>query len=239
MSFVPVQKKRIYEDIVKQILEKIDKGTLKPYDKLPPEREMANLLNTSRNSVSEAYRTLEVMGIVDIRPGGGAFIKETQLESMFTQFSENISDDYKLVLEVLEVRDLIEVELVKIAAHRASDADIDNLKNILERAKDAINKGDNGVEYDSEFHMALAKASNNSIYLLLMNLIKDVLAKSLRKEVASIEGQPVETLEGHEAIFHAINNGDAYKAALSMAEHIDQAKKDYINIMNKKVSKID
>lgn len=237
MSYTPVQKKRIYEDIVKQVIDKISKGMLKPNDKLPPEREMAGLLNTSRNSVSEAYRTLEVMGLVDIRPGGGVFVKDSQFEITFTRFLENLSDDYKLVLEVLEVRDLIEVELAKIAAHRASEEDIDKIDSILKNARKDIENGDNGVEYDYQFHTALAEASNNSIYVLLMNLIKDVLSKNIKSEIASIEGQPMETLKGHEEIFCQIQKGNASEAAFLMDKHIKKAKKELISIINKKVNK--
>ncbi|MCG8483798.1 MAG: FadR family transcriptional regulator [Clostridia bacterium] len=232
MKFEPVQKKRIYEDIVKQVLNQINSGILKPGDKLPAEREMSSLLNTSRNSVSEAYRTLEVRGFVEIRPGGGAFIKEVDLNSVFKPFSQMISDDYRLILDTLDARDVIETEVAKLVACRANDQEIEQIKDIIAESKKAVKTGSNGLKYDDDFHMALANASHNKIYAMIMNLIKDALTKS-REATLNIAGQPSKTVDDHEEILNAIISGDSEKAGIVMRKHLKKARENIIDIINK------
>jgi len=227
MKFEPVKRKRIYEDIVNQILEQINKGMLNPGDKLPAEREMASLMNTSRNSVSEAYRTLELIGFVDIRPGGGAFVEEIDFQNFFKPFSDMISEDEMLILDTLNARDLIEVETAKLAAKNASDEELEKLKSIIKKAKDSIEKGNQSLVYDDEFHIIIAQASHNSIFSMIMHLIRDSLSASAEATL-KIEGQPAKTVNDHEKILNAIISGDPVKAGNAMKKHLDKAKKNII-----------
>lgn len=236
MKFEPVQRKRIYEDIVNQILSQINKGILNPGDRLPSEREMASLMNTSRNSVSEAYRTLEVSGFVEIRPGGGAFVKEIDYQNFFKPFSDMISEDDMLILDTLEARDLIEVENAKMAARKASDEELDNLKKIVGQSKNAIDNGENGVKFDDEFHLAIAKASHNRVLSMVMQLINDSLSTS-REATMKIDGQPAKTVCDHEEILNAIVSGDSEKAGIAMKKHLKKAKNNIVSQINGKKEK--
>lgn len=233
MKFEPVQKKRIYEDIVNQILAQINKGLLKPGDKLPAEREMAGLLNTSRNSVSEAYRTLEVSGFVEIRPGGGAFIREVDYQNFFKPFSDMISDDERLILDTLHARDLIEVDTAKLAARKASEDEIQKLKDIIINSKEAIDRGESGLRFDDEFHLAIARASHNKVLSMIMYLISDSLSKS-REATLKIKGQSARTVDDHEEILNAIISGNPENAGIAMKNHLEKAKKNILNEIKKK-----
>lgn len=228
--FQQPQKKRLYEDIVNQIIKLINDGELKPGDRLPSERELANDLKISRNSVREAFRTLELRGHVEIRPGDGVFVKKIDFDKMLNPFSKIISDDEKLILDLLDVRDVMEVEMARLAASYADEEEISEIKEVLEEAEKEIVKGSDGVKYDDEFHMAIARATHNSIYILITNLIKESLSKS-RKMTESIDGQPVKTLEDHRKIYNAIAEGDSEKASQMMREHLLKAKKNIIKII--------
>ena len=78
----PLVKTRLYEEIVKQIINRIKSGELKPGDKLPTERELASQLKVSRTAIREALRSLEVMGVIDSKVGSGTFVKEMSLDSL-------------------------------------------------------------------------------------------------------------------------------------------------------------
>ncbi|SKC86552.1 FadR/GntR family transcriptional regulator [Maledivibacter halophilus] len=226
------QRKRLYEDIVNQIISLINEGKLKPGDRLPSERELASELKISRNSVREAFRTLELRGNVEIRPGDGVFVKKIDFDKILTPFSEIISGDAKLVLDLLEARDVIEVEIARLAALYGTKEEIKEIKEILEEAEKEIPKGSDGIEYDNEFHMAIARATHNSVYIIIINLIKDSLIKS-KKMTESVEGQPIRTIADHWEIYDAIAEGNAEKAGKMMRNHLNKTKKNIIKIIGR------
>ncbi len=227
MTFEPLNKTRLFEDIVRQIQDQIRDGQLKPGDRLPSERELAEMMQVSRNSLREALRTLEIMNYVEIKPGEGVYIKQVRMDDLLGPLTLAISDDKALLLDLLDVRDLIEAETARRAAIYANAEDIEKIEKIIESAKKTVAAGGTGIREDSDFHSAVAEATNNAAYVILMNLIKDSLSLS-REATLRIKGQPARTIEDHLKVFEAIRDKDPEKASGLMKNHILKAKRNII-----------
>lgn len=230
MELRPLQKTRLFEVIVEQIQSQIKDGSLKPGEQLPGERELAERLNVSRTAVREAIRTLEMMGCVDIKPGEGVFVKEVKLDDLLKPIKTSISVDKEMILNLLDARDVIEVEAAKRAAVHATEEDIQKMSYTLIQAQKSIEQGGIGLQQDNEFHICVAEATQNPIFVLIMNLIADLLVKS-REATLNIPGEPEKTLDDHKEIYQAIACKNPEKASTLMKEHIFKGKKNIIRLV--------
>ena len=203
MSFGPHSKIRLFENVVKQIQEEIRKGALRPGDKLPSERELAETLNFSCEHLREILRTLETMHYVEIKPGEGVYIIKNNVDDLLESITSAISMDKSMILDLLEVRGVIEAETAKRAAIFATPKDIERIGNALEASKKAIESGRSGIEEDSEFHIAIAQASHNTVFAMLMNFINDPLTLS-REAMLDTSKKPLRILKDHVKVYEAI-----------------------------------
>ncbi len=210
----PVRRSRIYEHIVDQIHALIREGRWAPGDQIPPERELAERFRVSRTSVREALRALEMQGIIESRQGGGTFVRSADTEALVPPLAAAILRGRREMAEVLEVRELIEPGIARLAAMRATPEAVAELEQTLERQRDAIAHDRPFVDEDTAFHYTLARAADNHILLRLHNVILDVLRES-RQTYLHVRDRPQMSLRGHEAILAAVrlNDGDAAQRA--------------------------
>jgi GntR family transcriptional repressor for pyruvate dehydrogenase complex len=213
----PVRRSRIYEHIVDQIRALIREGRWSPGDQIPPERELAERFRVSRTSVREALRALEMQGVIESRQGGGTFVRTADTEALVPPLAAAILRGQRELAEVLEVRELIEPGIARLAALRATTEHVSELEQILERQRECIERGQPFVDEDTAFHYTLARAADNHILLRLHNVILDVLRES-RQTYLHVPDRPQMSLRGHEAILSAVTNHDgegAYQASLA------------------------
>ncbi len=222
----PLKKTRLYEEIVKQLLGLIESGELKPGDKLPPERQLAQELQVSRTAIREALRSMESMGYIESKVGGGTYIKAISLDNVLNPFSGVLSQDKKLMKELLEVRQLLESEIALLASKRATQLDLDNMQKALEDMREDIESGGIGLNGDNAFHNELAKAADNSAMSKILGLCEELLSRT-RESTLRIPGQPIKSLEDHLEIFEAVKNKDADTAQQLMKQHIIKAQQNY------------
>ena len=215
----PVKKTRISEEIVGQIYELIRDGVLKPGDRLPAERDLAQQLNVSRASVREAMHLLDMKGIVVIRPGAGTFITEDTVEAIAQAFSSLLSGNGNAASDVFEMRLLLEPHVVRLAADRATDADIRRMNEVLDAQEADIASGGTGVEYDAEFHFAIANATKNSALVIVTQTISDILSQSREESLLSTERSRL-SLQSHRKILEAIEDRAPGVAEEAMHRHI-------------------
>ena len=218
----PLRKTRLYEEIVKQLTDLIEEGKLMPGDKLPAERQLADELHVSRTAIREALRSMESMGYIESKVGGGTFVKAISLDNVLHPFSAVLSQNKKLIAELLEVRQLLEAEIAHLAAERATPEDIDLIQSSLDEMCSDIESGGIGLKGDNDFHTALAVASKNSAMSEILRMCAGLLSKS-RQTTLRIPGQPSKSLEDHQAIFNAIKNGSVNLASELMKDHIKKA----------------
>jgi len=229
MEFKEITPIRLYESVIEQIMDLIKNKELKPGDKLLPERELAEKLSISRGSLREAFRVLESRGLIKSKPGGGRFIREIR-ENGFTD-TENIILSLKKssILELLEAREIFEVKIAEVAAQRATTEDIELIEKALNRMNKEEIDNDKKTESDTEFHLAIARASRNFAFTNIIKLHLDLL-KETREKTWEIPGRREEQQEEHQAIFQAIKEHNGKKANEAMLRHLRSIRKVVVGI---------
>lgn len=230
MEFKEIAPVRLYESVIEQIMDLIKNNELKPGDKLPPERELAEKLSISRNSLREAFRVLESRGLIKSKPGGGRFIREIRENDHNNTENIILSLEKSSILELLEAREIFEVKIAEIAAQRATLEDIE----IIEEALNKMNqkeelKDDKKTESDTEFHLAIAGASHNFVFVNIMKLHLDLL-KETREKTWQIPGRREKQYQEHQAIFQAIKEHNSKKAGEAILKHLMSIRKVVVEI---------
>lgn len=219
--FQPVKTKKIYEMIIEQIQEMILSGALKTGDKLPSERVLAEQFSASRASIREAIRSLEILGIVECRQGGGNFISDYKRANWI----EPISLMFKLgggnFDEILEIRTVIEVEAARLAAIRITDEQKMSFLHLVEAFKGATSEEELSL-LDQQFHIIIAEASHNVLIDTMMRAIQAILKNFIEEARQSINTWAQDSgvlLTQHLKIAEAILEGRSEDAALNMKAH--------------------
>ena len=222
MSFTTVKRESTLEVIVQQIKDQIKKGILKPGEKLPSERKLADLLGLSRASVREAIQALAFSGYLEVIQGKGTYVLEMatkydEIVNFFSEFS-NYSLDY-----LMEARIMLEGEFARLAALNASQEEID----IIERVFNEIAKSkdlNSFVVKDLEFHLTIAKATHNPFMNGLMKIIGEMLYKETRKIIKISKDTRINTIETTRNLVQAIKKRNSEQAKELMSEHIRNIK---------------
>jgi len=214
-----VRRNKVYEEVAKQI-ERLILNKLKPGDKLPSERELAEVLQVSRSSIRDAIRSLELMGLVEPRQGAGTIVREKSSEAVINPFADALKRRQELVSELLDFRKMLEPPLAARAATHASADEISELEEILQRQVDKVSLGEVAIAEDAEFHYNIALASGNSVVLKVLDIVMDLL-KDTRTRSLQLEGRPEKSLAGHRRILSAIKRHDAEAAKAAMRRHIE------------------
>ncbi len=225
IQYTKVRQGRIYEAVVDQLQDLIVSEKLQPGDRLLPERELAQRFGVSRTAVRDAIKVLSERGLVDVRPGAGTFvvreISDTVVESMGLLFQIEKSSHEALH----EVREILEIEMAGLAAERATEADLERIETAFEEMQSSINDPARFIEADLAFHLAIAEATHNKMFLLLLNPIIGLLQKSRRMIVAVPEG-PARALEHHRQVLDGIRRKAKAEARQAMSRHMQQVAED-------------
>jgi len=219
MGIEPIKSTRIYEAIVRQVKAMIAEGRLKSGDQLPPERDLAEKFVVSRTSVREALRALESLGLIEIRPGEGTFVREVSVEMLIEPLALAMLSQRAAIGELFEARRLLEPSIAAFAARRATPHDIEEMTRILEEQAKEVAAGRTGLAQDAEFHSAIAGAAHNRAISRLVHGIMDLLTQS-REESLSTPGRPNRSHESHRQILSAIAARDEVAAHQAMLDHL-------------------
>jgi GntR family transcriptional repressor for pyruvate dehydrogenase complex len=220
MKFREITPVRLYESVIEQIMNLIKNNELKPGDKLPPERELAEKFSISRGSLREAFRVLESKGLIKSKPGGGRFIREIKKDAFIDTKNVILNLEKSSILELLEAREIFEVKIVKFAAERATAEEVKVIEEAFSRVSEEVRTEDEKkIESDTEFHLAIAGASHNFVFVNIIKLHLDLL-RDIREKTQQIPGRREERWREHRAIFQAIKEHDSKKAGEAMLKHL-------------------
>jgi GntR family transcriptional regulator, transcriptional repressor for pyruvate dehydrogenase complex len=217
----PIKKTRIPEEIADRIRRGLLDRTFPPDRPLPSERVLAQSFGVSRGSVRDAFRILEVMGLLEMRHGQGTFPRELSIDRLVTPLVSVITHQKDLREELMDVRRMFEPAVARAAADRSTDDDLVELERVLAAQRRKLKTGQNAIGEDTVFHAILARATRNAVVVGIMETLNDLLVES-RKLTLRQKGRPEVSLSGHEAIVEAIRRHDPDAAARAMAAHIDQ-----------------
>ena len=215
----PIKSTRIYEEIVRQIKTMITEGRLKSGDQLPPERDLAEKFLVSRTSVREALRALESLGLVEIRPGEGTFVREVSIESLIQPLALIMLAQREAIGELFEARRLLEPLIAGLAAVRATRDDLQEMERILDEQAREIAAGRTGLAQDAQFHTAIGAAAHNRAITRIAHAIMDLLAQS-REESLNTPGRPERSHADHRRILEAIAKRTETAARQAMLDHL-------------------
>ena len=223
-----IRKTRIYEEVVSQVHEMVREGKFKAGDQLPSERELAETFKVSRTSVREALRALETQGLVISRTGAGTFIADLPIESLVAPLVAMLIEEKDALADVFEMRKLIEPQIASLAAERATKRDIERMKKILDKQREAVSRGETGVEADAELHFAIGRATQNQALEKLVSGLMDILSHS-REESLQTKDRRKASIESHRKILSAIEEHDKKKAREAMLFHIEQVEDNVLS----------
>jgi len=220
-SFKPIKTKRTFMEISTQIRQQIYSGVFKPEDKLPAERELASLFQTSRMAVREALRMLEQSGLVYVKHGtdGGAFIKQADPTILRNTIMDMIKVSNVTLRDITQARLTIEKSVLEYAVTEITDDDLSLLKNNIENTEKEIHNNGHIGKLLIDFHTLLAKFSKNILFEMIiagMMVIADDFIKSGLPDMK----YDSRTLTCHREIYEALRNKDVEMAKRKMEEHL-------------------
>ncbi len=218
-GFEAIPRGKVYQEVARQLQRHIAEA-LKPGGLLPSERELARMLSVSRSSVRDAIRTLELIGLLEPRQGIGTVVCRPAAAPA-NPLADALLEKRKTVADLIDVRQMIEPFLARQAALRISSDEIANMEDILRRQEAKVRAGELGIEEDSQFHYAIAVASDNAAILKVVDVLMDLLRET-RERSLQVEGRQQKSLAGHRRILSALKRGDAAAAEAAMRRHLQE-----------------
>ncbi|PYO00299.1 MAG: hypothetical protein DMD91_10975 [Candidatus Rokuibacteriota bacterium] len=220
--FSSVRTPRVYEHIVEQIESAIFGGKLGCGDRLPPERELVRQFHASRVAVREALRTLEHRGLIDVRHGssGGHFVRAVDAGLLRRDFTTLLRLARVTVSQLTEARLLIEPEIARLAAQRASDEDVKMLREALEKRADFVRGGGHPRVLDIGFHRVVGGVAKNPVHSLLVDAVMDLEADIVVPRIELTAEDSAEVAAAHREIFETIVKRQPERAGDVMEAHI-------------------
>ncbi len=229
LSYQPIERQKIYDLIADQLLRRISAGQLHPGDQLPTERELTQAFGAGRSSVREALRMLESKGVIE-DVGNGSFIVSGWAKPLNTSLQLLLSLDQATMLDVYELRRILECEAAALAADRRTDAHLELMDGAIAEMASALGGNDgeragNYIEGDLRFHLAIAEATRNGVILHTMGALREVIRRALTS-IFRIPGSPEDSQKHHRAIREAIAGRDAGAARAEMLAHLVRVESD-------------
>ncbi|GAB2750368.1 FadR/GntR family transcriptional regulator [Salinifilum aidingensis] len=215
-AFRPLARTRLYEQVVARLREHVTAAGLRAGDRLPSERELSDRFGVSRASVRQAIAALEVQGVVEVRHGGGTYLRRDTVE---TEPVDELLDRQRRLPDVLDAREALETKLAELAAQRRSADDLVAIDAALGRMRTEIEEGDFGLDGDRRFHAAVTAAAHSDLLAEFMRRLDDDIAES-RAESLRQPDRPQRSLAQHERIAEAIRAQQARAAATAMRRHL-------------------
>ncbi len=221
--FKPIRPKKISEEIVSQIKHLITTGDLKPGDRIPSERELAQMLGVSRPSVREAIMVLDAMGLLAARQGGGTYVRSLTAGALNDPLSTMVEENPAMLHALVEVRMGLETWSAYLAAKRATPVEVERMRELLATMKAQATRGGWDAEVDSQFHYAITAATHNTLQMHVLNTIHSLFHKTIQVALTEFyrkEGMVELLLEQHRAIYQAIAAGQPEQARQAMQDHL-------------------
>ena len=212
-----INKNTIANQVIDQLTDLIRSGSLKPGERLPSEREMAEQLGVSRPPLRESLRALEYAGIIETRYGDGIYVTRSDFPEEPGFFT--LLNQYTLE-EMVEMRKIVEKAAVRLAIERATDEDRKKLEAIQERTKKSVDDMEAFIECDFAFHSAIVEATRNSMLFKTVRTMRKLMGEFNRELLQSRDFRIGVAMQ-HETILNAIFAGDKNRAEEAMDKHLD------------------
>lgn len=234
MSYQPIERQKVYELIADQLLRRISERQLNPGDPLPTERELTQAFRAGRSSVREALRMLESKGVI-ANSDNGTFVVAGYANPLNSSVQLLLNLDQATMLDVYELRRILECEAAALAAERHTDAHVGLMDAAIEEmaaalASDQPSRGARYIDADLRFHLAIAEATRNGVVLHTMDALRGVIRRALMS-IFTVPDSPERSFEQHRSIRDAIAAHEAPAAREAMRAHLVRVESDVHNAL--------
>lgn len=224
-----VKRSRAYEDIVSQLSDLIERGELKPGDRLPAERELAQAFGVGRPTLRQALTVLAEAGVVEILPGSGVYLRNSINGAAPGQAGHAMGmvllTEKQNPHDIIELRIGIEGEAAYLAAQRRTPEQVEKLKVLFQNLENAYLNTGYASEEDFQFHATIAEATGNPVFVKVMTSLADLFMQHLRETTHELYYEPdrVHVMRReHESILSAIIEQRAGDAREAMIKHLER-----------------
>ncbi|MEL7098070.1 MAG: FCD domain-containing protein [Pseudomonadota bacterium] len=226
MPFQPVAPEKLSSAVVRQIEQLILRGILRPGERLPPERELADRLGVSRPSLREALGTLQDRGLLSAKPGAGVYVAEVLGSAFAPALTDLFARHDEAVFDYLSFRRDMEGLAASRAARLASDTDLAVIQAVFDKMAGSVNErgSDQEAELDVQFHLAIIEASHNVVMLHMMRSMYELLRSGVfynRRVMFKQRTTRSALLDQHRAINAALQARDPAAAQAAVEAHLD------------------
>ncbi len=199
-------------------MEYVSQSTIQVGDRIPNEFELAEQFGVGRSTIREAVKSLATKGILEVKRGSGTFVVSKFVAKEDPLGITDYPDKYRLALELIDIRLLLEPEFAAVAAQNASDEDVRKIDELCTETEELYREGKNHLEKDQAFHRLIAKCSGNRVSEIMVDMLYDAITESINLTYQTLKD---ETIHTHRMIADAIKNRDAVGAKYAMAMHLN------------------
>lgn len=210
---------KLVDVVMDKILSSIASGEFKTGERLPSLEELTKLASVSRSTMREAFKRLESLGVLEIKQGDGTYIKEFDIKKLISTVLPLITFNQTTLKDFLEARMIIELETVRLAAERADELNVAELRVILDKMSTVGIDSALYTGFDADFHIAIAKSTQNALLVNYILVIRDMMRKQQELISRLPEVMKISQLY-HERIFTAIQQHQPEEAVSAMREHL-------------------
>src|ERR1700742_762806 len=229
VTFRPIRTRRAFEEICARIREQLALGVLKPGDKLPPERDLAQQLGVSRNVLREALRSLEMAGVLRLQKGvkGGAFIREGDTDRMTVVMRDMLSLVTISVRELSEARIHVLDLVVRLACANARQSDFEAIEANIERTELATRQGRllDRVECSREFYRLLAASTGNKVIAMIVDSVTEIHMRFVYAKLVSSGVAMARLAEKRRQFLAALSERDVSLASKLLRAHLESVQR--------------
>jgi len=214
----PLRVPRLSEEIIREIARLVDTGQLVVDDRFPSERELEQQWGVSRPVLREAFRALELQGLIESRPGGGRYLRASWIPNPDQLRRNKLVANRENLLQIWDARESVELRSAELAAMHATSAELAELERPLLQLASLSPADAKNLDLDRSFHLVIARASRNPFILdIISNLVSRMSDIGFRDMLGVEDFKPL--LGIHQPIFHAIAARDPQKARAAMRRH--------------------
>ncbi|MCC1484029.1 FadR/GntR family transcriptional regulator [Winogradskyella immobilis] len=209
----------IQKQIISNIRDLINYKNLEPGDKLPSERMLSDKFEVSRSNVRDAIQKLEFYGLLKSIPQSGTFVANIGIIALNGLIEDILSLEEPDFKSLVETRILLELKTVRLAALRRTEEDLQQMKSALDAYSTKVRNGEDAVQEDLLFHLAIAKAcGNNSMNEFMLIIIPEIITNFTKYHVCDND-LPQKAIDEHKSIYEAIKAQDPKLAKQKMKDH--------------------
>lgn len=220
----------LYIDIASDIQEKIENGILKEGEKLGSERHIAEQYGVSRNVIRESLKTLSLQGWLKTIPCKGTYVSRPDAENLSNGFKAMLSGSQEDLLQMLEVRELLEAAVIERVVKEASEQDVCKLQELYDKMNMVIEIPEEYVKLDEEFHNYLYHIVKNTIMVTLINSFGTIIQEKLFTVRLAYPERIKVAQKDHYNIITGIRTDNLELAKSAMQTHMDGLRHEIENL---------